>query len=58
MIWIGTWGTSGEGDPQVLDSHGADVRDENGKLIPAGVQLRPFRANSWYAPPAPTMRSG
>ena len=49
VIWIGTWGTSGEGDPLVLDSHGADVRDENGKLIPAGVQLRPFRANSWYA---------
>ena len=49
LIWIGTWGISGKGDPLVLDSHGADVRNENGALIPAGVQLRPFRANSWYA---------
>lgn len=49
VLWIGAWGESAEGAPLVLDSHGADVRDENGKLIPAGVQLRPFRANSWYA---------
>ena len=49
VIWIGAWGASNEGVPLVLDSHGADVRDANGKLIPAGVQLRPFRANSWYA---------
>lgn len=49
VLWIGSWGASAEDVPLVLDSHGADVRDENGKLIPAGVQLRPFRANSWYA---------
>lgn len=49
VLWIGAWGESAEGAPLVLDSHGADVHDESGKLIPAGVQLRPFRANSWYA---------
>ena len=49
VVWVGTWGTSGGGDPLVLDSHGADVRDESGKLIPAGVHLRAFRAKSWYA---------
>lgn len=49
VLWIGPWGVSAEGAPLILDSHGADVRDENGKLIPAGVYLRPFRANSWYA---------
>ena len=49
VLWIGPWGVSAEGAPLILDSHGADVRDENGKLISAGVYLRPFRANSWYA---------
>lgn len=49
VLWIGPWGASSAGAPLVLDSHGADVRDAGGQLIPAGVQLRPFRANSWYA---------
>ncbi|MDD2500597.1 MAG: NlpC/P60 family protein [Geobacter sp.] len=48
VIWIGQWGVPG-GQPLILDSHGADVRDEDGTLIPDGVHLRPFRPNSWYA---------
>ena len=48
VIWIGSWGVPGD-QPLVMDSHGADVRDEDGKLIPDGIHLRPFRPNSWYA---------
>lgn len=48
VIWIGQWGMPG-GRPLILDSHGADVRDENGALIPDGIHLRPFRSDSWYA---------
>lgn len=48
VIWIGPWGVPG-GQPLVMDSHGADVRDEDGKLIPDGIHLRPFRPDSWYA---------
>lgn len=49
VIWIGSWGEAKDGQPLILDSHGADVRDAEGSLIPAGVYLRPFRPNSWYA---------
>ena len=49
VLWIGAWGASSDDTPLIVDSHGADVRDESGELIPAGVQLRPFRTNSWYA---------
>jgi hypothetical protein len=34
--------------PLIIDSHGEDVRDSQGQFIPCGVQLRPFRENSWY----------
>jgi len=47
VMWIGDWGRP-VGTPLILDSHGADVRDANGEMIPAGIYLRPFRANSWY----------
>ena len=49
VIWVGVWGASKDGLPLVLDSHGADVRDSEGALIPSGIYLRPFRQNSWYA---------
>lgn len=48
VIWIGEWGVP-SGQSLILDSHGADVKDSSGKMIPAGIYLRPFRVNSWYA---------
>ncbi len=48
VIWIGQWGQP-EGQAPILDSHGADVRDSDGVLIPDGIHLRPFRPDSWYA---------
>jgi hypothetical protein len=48
VLWVGPIGRSPDGVPLVIDSHGADVRDSEGRLIPCGVQLRPFREKSWY----------
>ena len=49
VIWIGAWSAAPNGESLILDSHGADVRDTDGTLIPDGVFLRPFRPGSWYA---------
>ena len=48
VLWVGSIGRSPDGTPLVLDSHGEDVRDCEGTLIPAGIRLRPFREDSWY----------
>lgn len=48
VLWVGAIGSSPDGTPLVLDSHGNRVKDRNGALIPAGIYLRPFRENSWY----------
>jgi len=48
VIWVGPIGQAPDGGPLVIDSHGEDVRDSTGQPIPCGVQLRPFRENSWY----------
>jgi hypothetical protein len=48
VIWVGPIGRAPDGVPLVIDSHGDDVRDSDGQPIPCGVQLRPFRENSWY----------
>jgi len=48
VLWVGPIGRSPDETPLVLDSHGEDTRDSNGKLIPCGIHLRPFRENSWY----------
>lgn len=48
VIWVGPIGRAPGGTPLVIDSHGEDVRDSEGRPIPCGVQLRPFRENSWY----------
>lgn len=48
VLWVGPIGRSPDGVPLIIDSHGEDVRDSQGRLIPCGVQLRPFRENSWY----------
>ncbi len=48
VLWIGPIGRSASGLPLILDSHGSDVKDDEGRPIPCGVQLRPFRERSWY----------
>jgi hypothetical protein len=48
VIWVGPIGRSPSGVPLVLDSHGGGVTDDDGRPIPCGVQLRPFRKSSWY----------
>jgi hypothetical protein len=48
VIWVGPLGRSPDGVPLILDSHGEDVRDSEGHLIPCGIHLRPFREDSWY----------
>jgi cell wall-associated NlpC family hydrolase len=48
VIWVGSIGRSQDGVPLIIDSHGEDVRDSEGQLIPCGVHLRPFRESSWY----------
>ncbi|MGD9720486.1 MAG: NlpC/P60 family protein [Pirellulales bacterium] len=49
VLWVGTVGRAASGVPLVLDSHGSGVLDDDGRHIPCGVQLRPFRPHSWYA---------
>jgi hypothetical protein len=48
VIWVGPIGRAPDGMPLVIDSHGENVRDSAGELIPCGIHLRPFRENSWY----------
>lgn len=48
VLWVGPMGRSASGVPLVLDSHGSGVKDDEGRAIPCGVQLRPFRETSWY----------
>lgn len=48
VLWVGPIGRSPDDVPLILDSHGEDVRDSEGKSIPCGIHLRPFRENSWY----------
>jgi hypothetical protein len=48
VIWVGDVGRSPKGEPLILDSHGGDVVDDDGRPIPCGIHLRPFREWSWY----------
>lgn len=48
VLWVGEVGTSPSGVPLILDSHGGGVEDDDGREIPCGVHLRPFRERSWY----------
>ena len=48
VTWVGSIGRSPSGVPLVIDSHGTGVKDDLGRPIPCGVQLRPFREDSWY----------
>lgn len=47
VMWVGSLGT-GSRAPLVIDSHGQGERDADGRIIPAGVWLRPFREGEWY----------
>ncbi len=47
VLWVGSIGKSPDDVPLILDSHGEGVKDDKGNAIPNGVQLRPFRKNSW-----------
>jgi len=49
VLWVGEIGRSPSGNPLILDSHGGGVKDDEGRPIPCGVRLRPFREGSWYA---------
>ncbi|HEY2759649.1 MAG TPA: NlpC/P60 family protein [Pirellulales bacterium] len=48
VIWVGAIGIASSGIPLLLDSHGGNVEDDSGRLIPCGIHLRPFREDSWY----------
>lgn len=48
VLWVGSIGRSPDSEPLIIDSHGEGVRDFEGRTIPCGVQLRPFREASWY----------
>jgi hypothetical protein len=48
VIWVGSVGRAAGDMPLVIDSHGSGVDDDLGRPIPCGVQLRPFREDSWY----------
>lgn len=48
ITWVGSIGRSPSGVPLVIDSHGGDVRDDDDRLIPCGIHLRPYREDSWY----------
>jgi hypothetical protein len=48
VLWIGSIGRAPGDIPLIIDSHGDEVRDDQGVPIPCGVQLRPFREHSWY----------
>ncbi len=48
VLWVGSIGRAASGLPLLIDSHGSGVSDDQGRPIPCGVQIRPFRENSWY----------
>jgi hypothetical protein len=48
VLWVGTIGRAPDAAPLIIDSHGDGVRDCAGQTIPCGIQLRPFREDSWY----------
>src|SRR5262249_8434234 len=48
VLWVGPIGRGPDDTPLIIDSHGEGVRDSAGQAIPCGIQLRPFRENSWY----------
>jgi hypothetical protein len=48
IMWLGHVGEGPDKTPLILDSTGGNHRDASGRLIPIGVHIRPFPADSWY----------
>ena len=48
VLWVGSVGRSGSNTPLIIDSHGGGVENDEGRAIPCGIHLRPFREDSWY----------
>jgi len=48
VLWVGVVGSAPNEMPLIIDSHGGDVKDDEGRTIPCGIRIRPFRENSWY----------
>jgi hypothetical protein len=50
IMWLGSVGVSPDGTLLVIDSHdnSPPITDANGKVVPAGVEIRPFEASGWY----------
>jgi cell wall-associated NlpC family hydrolase len=48
VLWVGSIGSAPDKTPLIIDSHGGGVKDSSGVNIPCGIQVRPFRDNSWY----------
>lgn len=49
VLWVGKIGKSRDGVPLILDSTGTGSTDSDGTTIPEGVNLRPFKRNTWYS---------
>lgn len=49
VLWVGKIGHSRDNTSLILDSTGTGAKDSEGKDIPDGIQLRPFKSTSWYA---------
>ncbi|MGZ5018464.1 MAG: hypothetical protein ACXV8U_22070 [Methylobacter sp.] len=55
IMWLGNASISNGSIPLVTDSHGGEVMDENGVLVPTGIQVRPFNnSGSGSNPNIPT----
>lgn len=48
VIWVGAIGVGDSDTPLIMDSHGGNVVDDEGRHIPCGIHLRPFRKGEWY----------
>lgn len=48
VIWVGSYASSPDKSPLVIDCTDTKQLDCNGKPIPTGVHLRPFTPTSWY----------
>ncbi|GAB4198630.1 MAG: hypothetical protein OHK0022_18210 [Roseiflexaceae bacterium] len=42
VMWLGDIGYSKSGVPLIIDSHGCELIDDNGKNVPGGIWVRPF----------------
>lgn len=45
IMWLGDIGYSKSNTPLIMDSHGGDLLDDNGKIVPTGIWVRPFHSS-------------